>query len=169
MFRRTFTILIALLILASTIASLPPALGDEQRSFSDNVLVSGEDPSRLVQRNPAIAVSQDGNISVVWEEYDVYESLSIYFACSDDGGETFSEKKPVNESADDQAEPKVVVNSTGTIFVTWAESGPDGPDIMFAMSNDSGNSFSNAIEVAVSTEGQFDPDIAVSGEMVYIT
>lgn len=169
MLRRTFTILTALLILVSTIAILPPALGDAQRTFSDDVLVSGDDPLRLDQRNPALAVAPDGNISAVWEEYDVHMSPSIYFAFSDDGGATFSEKMMVNESEDNQAEPKISVNSSGVIFVTWAEEGPDGPDIMFTMSNDSGNSFHPAIEVATSNEGQLHPDIAASGEMVYLT
>jgi hypothetical protein len=168
MFRRTFTILIALLILVSTIAILPPALGDVQKSFSNDVLVSGEDPLRLDQRNPAIAVSPDGNISVVWDEYEVPESPSIYFAMSEDGGATFSEKKMINESGDGQAEPKIAINSTGVIFVTWAEAGQDGPNTMFTMSNDSGNSFSPATRVATSTQGQLHPDIATSGEMVYI-
>ncbi|HUV24434.1 MAG TPA: CARDB domain-containing protein [Methanomassiliicoccales archaeon] len=168
MFRRTFTILTALLILVSTIALLPPALGDIQRSFSDDVLVSGEDPLRLVQKNPAIAVAPDGNISVVWEEYDDYGSPSIYFAISDDGGATFSEKMMINESGEDQAEPKIAVNSSGVIFVTWTEAGSNGPDIMFTMSSDSGNSFHPVIEVAAFTEVQRNPDIATSGEMVYI-
>jgi hypothetical protein len=169
MLKRTFTILTALLILASTIAFLPPALGDVQKSFSDDVLVSGEDPLRLDQKNPAIAVAPDGNISVVWEEYDDYGSPSIYFAISDDGGATFSEKMMINESGEDQAEPKIAVNSSGVIFVTWAEAGSNGPDIMFTVSSDSGKSFHPAIEVATFTEGQLNPDITASGEMVFIT
>jgi hypothetical protein len=168
MLRRTFAVLTALLILASTIAILPSALGDAQKSFSDDVLVSGEDPDRLDQRNPAMAIAPDGNISVVWEEYEVHGSPSICFAMSSDGGATFSENMVVNDSEHDQAEPKIAVNSTGAIFVTWAEAGPDGPDIMFTMSNDSGNSFQPAIEVSTSSEGQLHPDIAASGEMVYI-
>jgi hypothetical protein len=169
MSRGTLAILTVLIVMLTTISVIPSALALSQSSFSENVLVTVEDPTHLDQMNPAIAADPQGNISVVWEEYDDYGFSSIFFAHSDDGGESFSNRTVVSESDSEQAEPKVAVNETGWIFVVWSEESPEGSDTMIAHSNDSGATFSPAMEVSPSQNSQVHPDIAVSGSMVFIT
>ena len=132
MLRRTFTILIVLLFLCSSIALLPGISGEEGKSFSDNQLVSGIDPQGLDQMNPAMAIGPDGNISVVWEEYDETGFPSIYIAVSQDGGESFSEKRMVNSSESEQADARIAADSLGNIYVIWVEPGPYGTRLIGA-------------------------------------
>lgn len=169
MSRGTLAILTVLMVMLTAVSVLPPALAVSQSSFSENVLVTFEDPMHLDQRNPAVAADPYGNISVVWEEYDDYGFSSIFFAHSDDGGVSFSNRTVVSESDSEQAEPKVAVNETGCIFVVWSEASLEGSDTMIAHSNDSGATFSPALEVSPSQNSQVHPDIAISGSMVFIT
>ncbi len=169
MFRRTLATIAVFMLMASSLVLVSTVDGAAHESFSDNVLVSWEDPHQFEQRNPSLAVGPDGNISVVWEGYDTHGYPFIYYALSSDGGESFSNATAVSPGGGEQWEPKAAVNGTGTIFIVWAEQTADGPDLMLSVSNDSGSNFSAPLEIAPSTSGQLHPDIAVWGDLVMVT
>src|SRR5258708_27901660 len=71
---------------------------------------------------PQLAVDLGGNIYVVWED-DTNTNSNILFSRSTDGG-TFSAPKGVSNSAGFSFNPRIAVDSGGTINVVWQDS-PD--------------------------------------------
>ena len=55
------------------------------------------------------------------------------------------------------------------VYVTWSDNTPDNDDIFFAVSNNNGTSFATPINLSNNTGGSFDPQIAASGNNVYVT
>jgi len=169
MLRRTIAFTSVLLLLLSSFLSLA-VVSPAESSFSEDVLVSGYEPSQEDQRNPRIAAAPDGNISVVWEE-DTDGLHRVFHSLSQDGGATWSVKTVVNASQPwEQGSPALAVDDNGTIYVAWAAEAPSGPQVFVAHSNDSGASFSGAVEVSAQTSGaQMHPDMALANDVLYIT
>lgn len=169
MLPRTFTIVVAILILTSPMA-VPFQISSGQTSFSSDVSVSGYELHQGEQLNPSIAVAPDGNISVVWEDH-TDDNPRICYAYSSDGGTTWSERievAPTQPGA--QWAPSVTADMNGTVYVVWTAAGEDYNRIYLARSNGSGTAFSEPLGISTPvTGGQCNPDIAVAEGIIYVT
>ena len=59
--------------------------------------------------------------------------------------------------------------SGNNVYVTWEDNTPGNNDIFFVASNNNGTSFGTPINLSNNTGGSFDPQIAVSGNNIYVT
>lgn len=99
-------------------------------SISRNVI---DDSSEADQDDPSIASGNAGSVYIVWRDERNADS-DIFFTQSNDGGDTFSTNKRVNDDnpGADQYEPSIIVNETGIIFVFWTDERNVIGDIYFA-------------------------------------
>ena len=167
MLRRSYASFIVIMLVLSSISFLSAGVAGE-KSFSDNVLVSGSDHPFIEQRDPSIAVGPNGTIYVVWEEYDNHGIPQLMFAISQDEGESFSNATQVAPDGGEQGEPSIAVNDNGTVFVVWTDQSA-GPGVMVSKDLEGNGNFSTPVEVWSTTSGQVHPDIAVDGDLLVIT
>lgn len=129
--------------------------------------------------DPDVAADRQGNFYFSMIAFDANGIGFIGISKSGDGGRTFS--MPISASTivsgPDSFQDKefITVDKSGSqydgnIYVTWTRFGPDGPQIMFARSTDSGRSFKNPI--AISTLGAFAqgsmPRVGPNGEIYVV-
>src|SRR6266850_631478 len=112
---------------------------------------------------PQLAVDLGGNIYVVWED-DTNTNSNILSSRSTDGG-TFSAPKGVSNNAGFSFNPRIAVDSGGTINVVWQDS-PDfyrTSNVFFSRSSDRGITFSTPMNLSGTSNSAFysTPQIAV--------
>jgi len=102
---------------------------DNGVSFGPNILVT-DDPWATGYYS-SITVDDSTNVYIVWRDYRNYDPYGheIYFAFSDDSGQTFNPNVLVNDhegvvSAWDW-NPSVCVNDSGEVFVAWSSTRND--------------------------------------------
>ncbi|MFQ6106573.1 MAG: CARDB domain-containing protein [Thermoplasmata archaeon] len=117
--------------------------GDGGASFSS---VRVDDATPSYRTNPDIAVSQGGDIYVVWQDERNGDS-DIYFTKSTDGGLTFSPDERVNDDIGtaNQDTPSIAVAKSGNIYIAWTDTRNANSDIFFSKSTDGGNTFGDGI------------------------
>lgn len=96
---------------------------DGGATFSPNVQVNGE--SGDYYSTPAIALGEDGRIHLSWSVFALQEQ-ALFYAVSEDGGQTFSEPILLASSADDSGRgrpetQKMVVDGSGRVYLMWAD------------------------------------------------
>ena len=64
--------------------------------------------------------------------------------------------------------PQIAV-SGNNVYVTWEDTTPGNADIFFAVSNNNGVSFGTPINLSNNTGNSINPQIAASGNNVYVT
>jgi hypothetical protein len=131
---------------------------------------SGDD----TQFDPTITVDSAGNIYAAWEDFR-NGNWDIYFACSTDGGATWSDpniKINSDDGTDSQTNPSIAVDSSGAIYVTWQDNRNGDLDIFFAKSLDGGGTWTNPnkkINTDNSNEIQRNPSLFVdSSGFIYL-
>ena len=62
-----------------------------------------------------------------------------------------------------------IATSGNNVYVTWYDATPGNNDIFFAASNNNGTSFGTPINISNNTGSSFNPQIATSGNNVYVT
>jgi hypothetical protein len=154
--RKSWGRIVAIVILG--LAALCAPASSQQFSTPKNVSNNSD-----FSFTPQLAVDLGGNIYVVWED-DTDTNSNILFSRSTDGG-TFSAPKGVSNSAGFSFNPRIAVDSGGTINVVWQDS-PDffrTSNVFFSRSNDGGNTFSTPINLSQTIVSAFYsvPQIAV--------
>ena len=116
---------------------------------------------------PQIAVSGT-NVYVTWIDNTPGNfNIDIFFAVSIDNGQSFS--TPINLSNNTGLSSQQQIAASGNnVYIVWTDSTPGNNDILFATSNDNGQSF-NTINISNNAGGSFQPQIALSGNNVYVT
>jgi len=132
-----------------------------------NVLVNHDpspDESLADQQQPALTVGPDDTIHIAWAD-ERFGNSDIFYACSTDGGASWSSNVRVNDDATvaDQDSPTIVVDEQGHVHIAWEDSRNGDYDIYYARSVDGGLTFSanQRVNDDAGQEEQFDPAIVV--------
>src|SRR5882672_6558847 len=154
--RKSWGHIVAIVILGLAVMCAPAS--SQQFSAPKNVSANAD-----FSFTPQLAVDLGGNIYVVWED-DTNTNNNILFSRSTDGG-TFSAPKGVSNSAGFSFNPRIAVDSGGTINVVWQDS-PDfyrTSNVFFSRSSDGGITFSTPMNLSGTSNSAFysTPQIAV--------
>jgi hypothetical protein len=112
-------------------------------------------------------ISSENNVYVVWHHYAA-GNTDILFTRSTDGGATFS-NTPINLSNDTgwSSSPQII-SSENNVYVVWFDYAAGIADILFTRSTDGGATFSSTINLSNNAGRSEYPQIAVSGNNVYV-
>jgi hypothetical protein len=121
--------------------------------------------------DPQIAVSGN-NVYVVWEDYSLGDSNSaeVLFIKSTNYGDAFDYKSNLSNNPGDSLNPKIAVLGNN-VYVVWEDNNTtnsNSNDILFIRSINSGSTFSSIRNLSNNPGESFDPQIAVSGNNVYV-
>ena len=118
-------------------------------------------------QSPQIATS-GSNVYVTWQ--DIFPGNSdIFFAVSNNNGTSFGTPINISNNTGGSFNPEFVAIGSN-VYVTWTDNTPAGNfDILFAVSNNNGTSFSTPINLSNNTGDSGVSQIAVSGNNVYVT
>jgi hypothetical protein len=127
--------------------------------FNNNVRVSD---SGIIAYNPAIAVDENGDVYIVWQDAR-NPTFEIYFAKSTDGGNSFSANKNVSDITGlSDMQPSIAVNNN-LLGITW-QTATAQPTIYFADSNDKGDTFRapKGVDDDLTNSGKGETSIAIN-------
>ena len=122
---------------------------DGGASFLPNVRVNDSLPGSVGQTSPGLAVDNNENVYIVWEDERYhFPQCDIFFSRSTDGGATFLPDVAASETTTCgyRLLPSVNVDSRGFIHVVWMQANVS-TDIMYTRSTDGGLTFSPDIIV----------------------
>lgn len=160
---------------------------DGGKTFSTPITVSEATSGELNLQGAALVVDNDGNIHLTWMNFGTNE---VRYAKSTDGGQSFSTPvdvapvTPIPSTLDNGnyrtptmtmlAVDRSNTNSSGALYVTWADYSNGDADIFLAYSPDNGNDWKGPVRVNNDTVGngkdQFFPAVSVSEEgYVHVT
>ena len=114
---------------------------------------------------------EDDNVYVAWSEGRPFDR-EVFFAVSNDNGQTFSTPENISNNAGDSSELQMVV-SDNNVYVVWTDTSNSGDidnrDIFFTVSNDNGQTFLDTpIDLSNNAGDSANPRMAVSGSNVYV-
>jgi hypothetical protein len=115
-----------------------------------------------------IATDSEGNIDVVWDDYNSgYEQ--IVFSRSVDGGTSFSSPVKISSSSTPPIHaiyPVLAVGPDGTINVAWQQTSPgvSGYNLYFTRSADGGGTFSTPLDLSTNPVGVFYDDLVADAK-----
>jgi len=116
--------------------------------------------------NPQIAATGN-NVYVTWID-DTPGNGDIFFSASSDNGQTFSIPINLSNNTGFSILPQIAT-SGNNVYVTWYDGTPGNSDIFFSESSDNGQTFSSPINLSNNTGTSQAPQIAASGNNVYVT
>ena len=115
---------------------------------------------------PQIAASGN-NVYVTWQD-DTPGNNDIFFAVSNNNGTSFGTPINLSNNAGNSFNPQIAT-SGNNVYVTWQDNTPGNFDIFFAVSNNNGQTFITRINFSNTLGTSSDPQIASSGNNVYVT
>ncbi|MGD1834163.1 MAG: sialidase family protein [Nitrososphaeraceae archaeon] len=145
-----------------------------EREFISCILFEGDcngfvqdELNRCTVKNFIIAVEENKDIVVVWEE-DLPESNDKTFATmSMDGGSTFDTGFNVSNTLTDSFSPQVAMSNDNVVVVSKKQiSGVS--EIFATMSMDGGSTFDTGFNVSNTLTDSFSPQVAMSGDNVVV-
>src|SRR5215207_5885994 len=115
--------------------------------------------------NPNVAVSE-GDMFVTWEDTTGGNREILFISSSD--GKNFTTVQNLSHTTGDSLNPKLAVSGKN-VYLVWEDiADTGGGQIMFAKSSDSGANFTSAKNLGNSTQDSANPNVAVSGNDVYV-
>jgi hypothetical protein len=136
--------------------------------FSTPTNLSHNADNTAVSYSTHIAVDAQGNINVIWAEFDCLQvrpftcTWHLYFTRSTDGATTFSTPRDIANLADGESlfGPQIVIDATGNISVAWEGDGV-GANVFYTRSIDGGLTFSLPLNLSLDNGLASDPDLAL--------
>ena len=119
-----------------------------------------------VSFNPQIATSGN-NVYVTWQD-STPGNYDIFFAASNTNGASFGTPINLSNNAGGSQLPQIAT-SGNNVYVTWYDDTLGNNEIFLAASNDNGTSFGTPINLSNNAGDSFKPQIATSGNNVYVT
>jgi hypothetical protein len=140
---------------------------DGDKTFDESILASGNNPVHILPiEHPAIAVDQTGRVAVAWLEMPPdFHGADIWYAVSENGGETFSPGKLVaSEPEGEVAMVQVALDGVGNPVLVWL----NGSELKFTRSFDNGSTFSKVISIGDGSCECCQPQVIVIKEAIHI-
>lgn len=103
------------------------------------------------------------NLYIVWQD-DTLSSNEIFFARSQNGGDTWSAGINISNNVGSSREPRIAVDSAGNLNVIWWDVSTSDHDIYFIRSIDEGSFWFNQTNISDTPGAVFDPFITVDQE-----
>ena len=88
------------------------------------------------------------------------ENYEIFFAVSQNGGQTFSAPKNLSNNIGASVDPQIT-SEGNNVYVVWKDNTPGNNDIFFTVSRDSGQTFSTPENLSETTAISERPQITV--------
>ena len=140
---------------------------DGGQTFSEPVLATGDNKVHVLPvERPALASGQNGRLGIAWLEMPPnYSGATIWYAVSEDGGQTFAPAQLVaTESQGEVAMVQVALDGTTNPVLTWL----NGRELKFSRSFDRGSKFSDVMSIGTGTCECCQPQLLVNNKNVYI-
>ncbi len=135
---------------------------DGGSTFSSDVIVDNTGPSGSVQKYPKIAVGNNGDKYVVWQDNrSGGADYDIYFAYAGSGSTTFGGITRLDSgTAGSKAQrPAITASGNSDVYVVWKdERDATSGDIYFIKSTDKGSTWGTDIKVESTNKGAFVQD-----------
>ena len=116
---------------------------------------------------PHVLVSGDG-VFAIWTQSSLGKS-DVFFSKSTDGGNTFGSPINLSGSTNGQSTYPQFVENNNHIYVTWQSSLSGASSVLMAKSLDGGTSFEKPIQISDASQLSAFPQIAFSGNHVYLS
>lgn len=111
-----------------------------------------------IELEPAIAIDDEGNISVLYQATNNAGTLfAIDYLRSDDGGTTWNTPVRLVESTVSATEPRIALDSSGNLYTTFFAAG----QLYFMSSGDEGASWSAPVALSAPSDTVLESAIAV--------
>ncbi len=114
---------------------------DGGQNFIPAVKVNDDTIPQTGQEKPAIAVNNKGHIFIAWIDKRLAR-WTIFTSASYDSGRYFTSNVNVDTTLRNRADPDILADDNGNVYVAYAELLSDVRQITVALSRDSGQSFS---------------------------
>ena len=114
--------------------------------------------------NPQIEVSGK-NVYTTWQDDSPPGDFDLLFKRSTDNGASFRSSVDLSRNIDGSASAQKVFKSGNDVYVVWSQN----EDIFFRKSTDNGAHFGSAINLSKDEHSSDNPQISVSGNVVYVT
>ena len=140
---------------------------DGGQTFRAPVLATGDNDVHILPvEHPAISVGTNGIVGIAWLELPPdYHGATIWYAASEDGGQTFAPAQLVaTESQGEVAMVQVAFDQAGHPILAWL----NGRQLKFARSFDHGTTFSDAMSLGTGSCECCQPQLHVNNEHIYI-
>jgi hypothetical protein len=122
-----------------------------------------------VASDPDLAVSADGTIHVVWQDYRYGSRGAIFYARSIDDGASFTQQCISMREDSDERDPAVAVDGDN-VYIAWSQIVGSENSISYRRSEDGGLTFSPIRTLYTQTNwGDHTLDMAVKDNYVYVT
>jgi hypothetical protein len=131
--------------------------GGETFSEPDNLTSNS-----LLVLNPSVAVAGEDNIVVVWSSNEGTQ-FDIYFSSSEDKGLSFSEPTNLSNNDHDSSAPQLYTVAQD-VYLVWIDNVSGNKEVMVSLSDDSGSSFSEPVNVSNSDDDSSNPRLAASSD-----
>ncbi len=154
---------IAILIITSVFAFSTSAQPLKQDTSFGNVINLSSDTGNTGFYDIA---SSGSNVYVVWSE-SVSGSNEIFFKMSKDNGASFGNVINLSKTPGNANYPKMAV-SGNNVYVVWQDDSSGNKEIYFSRSTDNGATFGNVINLSNNPGESELPQIAASGNNVYV-
>jgi hypothetical protein len=112
--------------------------------------------------------SEGNNVYVAWED-ETAGINEIFFAVSNDNGQTFSTPAENISNNTGSSEFPQISTEGNNVYVAWLDDTPGTRDIFFAVSNDNGQTFSTSENISNKAgNAETTPQISSEGNNVYV-
>ena len=131
------------------------------------------DPPTDLSNNADFSFNQQmivsgNNVYVVWEDDSNGGDRDIFFTVSNDNGQTFDPPTDLSNNAGNSFGQQMIV-SGNNVYVVWIDDSNGGDDdILFAVSNDNGQTFDPPTDLSNNADGSGRQQMIVSGNNVYV-
>ncbi|UCH93601.1 MAG: exo-alpha-sialidase [Candidatus Aminicenantes bacterium] len=129
---------------------------DNGVTWGDVTLISKSGHSYI----PDIAANKYGKVAVVWHESIKLLRSDIFFSCSDDYGDTWTESINISDNIGQSDSAVVAVHAQGNIFSAWKDNRPGEWDIFFRCSQDGGSTWNEIINLSSDVLASVRPVVA---------
>ena len=134
-------------------------------SFGNPINLSNNTGFSVVPQIAAIG----NNVYVTWHDDTPAGNFDILFASSNNNGTSFGTPINLSNNAGNSVNQQIAT-SGNNVYVTWHDDTPAGNrDIFFVASNNNGTSFGTPINLSNNAGVSSFPQIATSGNNVYVT